>query len=48
MLKRAQFGTRSEKLRIDPLNAEQMAVVFVELQTEPGEIRADGRSRLRH
>lgn len=25
MLKRAQFGTRSEKLRIDPLDAEHIA-----------------------
>jgi transposase len=40
MLKRAQFGTRSEKLRIDPLDAEQLAFVFDELQTGLGEIRA--------
>jgi len=40
MLKRAQFGTRSEKLRIDPLDAEQIAFVFDELQTGLGEIRA--------
>ena len=40
MLRRAQYGTRSEKLRIDPLDAEQMAFVFDELQTGLGEIRA--------
>ena len=33
MLRRAQYGTRSEKLRIDPLDAEQLAFVFDELQT---------------
>lgn len=45
MLKRAQFGTRSEKLRIDPLDAEQMAFVFDELQTGLGEIRAERDKR---
>jgi transposase len=33
MLQRAQYGTRSEKLRIDPLNDEQYAFVFDELET---------------
>ena len=44
MLRRAQYGTRSEKLRIDPLDAEQMAFVFDELQTGLGEILA-GRDK---
>src|SRR5665647_3898139 len=45
MLRRAQYGTRSEKLRIDPLDAEQMAFVFDELQTGLGEIRAERDKR---
>lgn len=45
MLKRAQFGTRSEKLRIDPLDDEQMAFVFDELQTGLGAIRAQHDKR---
>jgi len=44
MLRRAQYGTRSEKLRIDPLDAEQMAFVFDELQTGLAEIKA-GRDK---
>lgn len=45
MLRRAQYGTRSEKLRIDPLDAEQLAFVFDELQTGLGEIRAERDKR---
>ncbi|GHA39453.1 transposase [Devosia pacifica] len=40
MLQRAQYGTRSEKLRIDPLDDEQMAFAFDELRTGLGEIEA--------
>lgn len=44
MPRRAQYGTRSEKLRIDPLDAEQLAFVFDELQTGLAEIKA-GREK---
>lgn len=40
MLQRAQYGTRSEKLRIDPLDDDQMAFAFEELGTGLGEIEA--------
>lgn len=40
MLQRAQYGTRSEKLRIDPLDDDQMAFAFDELRTGLGEIEA--------
>lgn len=45
MLRRAQYGTRSEKLRIDPLDAEPLAFVFDELETGLGEIRAERNKR---
>lgn len=40
MLQRAQYGTRSERLRHDPLDDEQMAFVFDEIETGIGEIEA--------
>ncbi len=40
LLQRAQYGTRSEKLRIAPLDDEQMAFAFDELRTGLGEIEA--------
>ena len=40
MLQRAQYGTRSEKLRIDPLNDDQYAFVFDELETGLSELSA--------
>jgi transposase len=40
MLQRAQYGTRSERLRHDPLDHEQMAFVFDEIETGIGEIEA--------
>src|SRR5690606_7269906 len=45
MLQRAQYGTRSEKLRIDPLDDEQMAFAFDELRTGLGEIEASREKR---
>lgn len=38
MLQRAQYGTRSEKLRIDPLTDDQYAFVFDELETGLSEL----------
>ena len=40
MLQRAQYGTRSERLRHDLLDDEQMAFVFDEIETGIGEIEA--------
>ena len=40
MLQRAQYGTRSEKLRIDPLDDDQVAFAFEKLRTGLGEIEA--------
>lgn len=40
MIQRAQYGTRSEKLRMDRLDDEQMAFVFDEIETGIGEIEA--------
>ena len=40
MFERAQYGKRSEKLRIDPLSDEQYAFVFDEIETGLAEIQA--------
>lgn len=40
MFERAQYGKRSEKLRIDPLNDEQYAFVFEAIETGLAEIQA--------
>ena len=40
MFERAQYGKRSEKLRIDPLDDEQYAFVFDEIRTGLAEIEA--------
>lgn len=45
MLQRAQYGTRSEKLRIDPLNEDQYAFVFDELETGLSELSAGVEKR---
>lgn len=41
MLERARYGKRSEKLRLDPLNEEQQAFVFDEIETGLAAIRAE-------
>lgn len=40
MFERAQHGKRSERLRIDPLNDEQYAFMFDEIETGLAEIQA--------
>ena len=45
MLQRAQYGTRSEKLRIDPLTDDQYAFVFDELETGLSELSAGIQKR---
>src|SRR5690606_10203476 len=48
MLQRAQYGTRSERLRHDPLDDEQMAFVFDEIETGIEEIKAGLEARDRN
>lgn len=48
MLQRAQYGTRSERLRHDPLNDEQMAFVFDEIETGIEEIKSGLEARDRN
>ncbi|MCW5720432.1 MAG: transposase, partial [Devosia sp.] len=48
MLQRAQYGTRSERLRHDPLNDEQMAFVFDEIETGIEQIKAGLEARDRN
>ena len=45
MLERARYGKRSEKLRLDPLNEEQQAFVFDEIETGLAAIQAEQDSR---
>lgn len=45
MLQRAQYGTRSERLRHDPLDDEQMAFVFDEIETGIEEAKAGLEAR---
>src|SRR5690606_5058344 len=40
MFERARYGRRSEKLRVDPLDEEQFAFVFDEIETGLAEIEA--------
>jgi transposase len=41
MLERARYGKRSEKLALDPLNEEQQAFVFDEIERGLGAIQAE-------
>ena len=41
MLERARYGKRSEKLALDPLNEEQQAFLFDEIETGLGAIQTE-------
>ena len=41
MLERARYGKRSEKLGLDPINAEQQAFIFDEIETGLASIKAE-------